>query len=239
MARFGCNSGGIVAAIELINTSLFLDPNLVSYYRLENVNDSKGSNTLTNNGTVTFTSGLFNNCANLGTPNSTKYLSRADNLGIAGNGDMSISIWIKLLGEIGSGTYYLIAHTSTTTADRFSLLYYEYNGGTMRLVLNMSGTTGVYNITLGTTDWYNLIVTRNVSGNAGKLYINAVERISTTLGSTGNATNDFTLGATNSPANFASTLYDDVSVFNRVLTPTEIIPYYNGTLQKSNFLPFL
>jgi len=79
---------------------------------------NKNSNDLTNNGTTAFVAAKFNNGADFGTANSTKYLSRAANI-VAGNSDLSVSLWVKLTTEIGAG-FYTLAHIDTTTgADRY------------------------------------------------------------------------------------------------------------------------
>jgi hypothetical protein len=44
-----------------------LTTNLVAYYKLDNVNDSVASYTLTNNNATTFSSGLIGNAASAGT----------------------------------------------------------------------------------------------------------------------------------------------------------------------------
>lgn len=54
-----------------------LSTNLISYWKLDetsgNAVDSVGSNTLTNNNSVSFSTALINNGANFGTANTNKY----------------------------------------------------------------------------------------------------------------------------------------------------------------------
>lgn len=83
-----------MAQLEFVNSNFFSDANLVSYYKLENVNDSKGSNTLTNNGSTTFTSARWNNGANFGSANSSKYLSGAYTY-VASTTDNTVALWLK------------------------------------------------------------------------------------------------------------------------------------------------
>ena len=218
---------------QISQTSLFTDANLLAYYKLEDVSDSKGANTLTNNNTVTFTGAKFGNGANLGASNTNKSLSRAANLGINGNSDATFSFWINLLAEITVGTWELFVHLSQTGADRYLQLSYDYNAGTRRLRIDVAGTTIIYTITLGTTNFYHIVVTRNVGGNSCHLWVNGVDVANGTVGSTIGGANAFYLGA-NSASDFSSALYDDMGCFNRVLTSTEIGLLYNDN---SGILP--
>lgn len=86
--------------------------NLTAYYKLEDISDSWASYDLTNNGTTTFDTGKINNAANLGTSNSTKWLSTTDPLGING-GTMSVSFWAKVL--TAPGIYYLFTQENDNT----------------------------------------------------------------------------------------------------------------------------
>lgn len=213
---------------QLISTSLYVDPNLVSYYRLEDVTDSKGSNTLTNNGSVTFAPAKYVNGADLGATNTTKYLSRATNLGIAGNSDLTIAFWIQLQSEIGSGIYRLITFYSQTTADRYFIVNYEYNGGTPRLSINAAaGSNANYTVSLGTSTFHHIAITRNVSGNLVTLYVDGVSVATGTIGTDTAGDNQFIIGSLIGGGSYASAIIDDMGVFNRVLTAIEIGTLYN------------
>ena len=107
-----------MAAVELYSTPLYSDANLVAYYRLENTSDSKGSRTLTNNNSVTFTSAKFNNGANFGTTlaNDLWLSYLGDNLGISG-GACSLVGWINVNTQI-NGTavnYDFFSQSDNTT----------------------------------------------------------------------------------------------------------------------------
>lgn len=226
---------------EIASLSLASDADLISYYRLENVSDSKGSNTLTNNNTVAFNTAKYGLGADFGASNTNKYLSRADNLGIAGNSDLSFSFWYKGQTEIGSGVYTFFVHTSTTTADRYIQLNYEYNGGTLRLALDAAGTSTTFNVALGTSVFNHIVVTRNVAGNAAKVYLNNVEVISSTVGSGAGGSNAFSMGASTVGGNPTSAIFDDFAVFDRVLTPAEVSTIYTDVVATNNagFFMFL
>lgn len=216
-----------MAVVELASTSLFSDANLLSYWKLENTSDSKGSNTLTNNNTIAFNAAKFNNGADQGASNSNKYLSVATNLGIAGNGIFTFSFWIKLKSEITSGTWTIASHRSTTGADRYFDVNYEYNGGTQRLYTDAGGNnTNRYAVALGTSIFHHIAAVRNSTNSL--LYVDGSLQTTNGLGVGTEGTNRFGIGATGIGISPSSAIFDDFAVFSRELTATEISNLYNG-----------
>ena len=222
-----------MAAIELYSMDLFNDANLQAYYRFTSgaiTTDSKGSNTLTNNGTVTTGTGVFDDAADLGASNSTKSLTRAANLGLTGTVDLSISFWVKLQTEIGSGQYVFFGHDTTLTTARYFFLFYQYNSGTRRLLVDTSGTAFSYNITLGTTNWTHIAVVRDISGTGQThLYVNGTDVAQGGIGTSTATGNNFNIGVSvPATADWSSSLFDDWAVFNRTLTASEVDEIANG-----------
>lgn len=215
---------------ELSSLALFSDANLTHYYKLENVNDSKGAANLTNTGSVAFNAAKYGNGADYGTSNSTKYLRTATVIG-NGAGACAFSFWVKLTTEIGAGTYHLFEEADDTTKV-LKRVRYEYNGGTRRIgfsrgVAGVTDGVAYFTITLGTSDWYHIVY--SYDGTTLKGYINNVERTSDTRtdgGGSGTVTEGFTIGANNDAANLSSAIYDDFAMFNRALTVPEIALLY-------------
>lgn len=165
-----------MAAVELNSTSLLNDPTLRAYYRAENVNDTTiNSYTLTNNNSVAFNAAKFNNGADFGTTvNGTKSLSINSDIGIT-SGNITISCWVKLATEIAaeSGYYYLVNKSSTTNVAY--IIRYAYNSGSPRLefIRSRVGTANDqinYTVTLGTTNFYHLVLTYD--GSYIRAYVN-------------------------------------------------------------------
>ena len=219
---------------ELITTSLFSDPNLVSYYRLQDLTDSKGSNTLTNTGSVTFSEGYFGNGANFGSSNAGSFLSVASNLGVSG-GACSFSVWVKLLSEITALNWAFVSLEDATTHVRNEIRY-AYNAGTQQLQftrsrMNVASDTLTYTITLGTSAWRNLLFTYDGSTVTG--YVNGVS-VGTVASSGSGVTvgsNNFKIGASDNGTTsegFASSILDDVPVFTRALTAAECALMYSS-----------
>lgn len=165
-----------MAAVELGSTYLLNDATLRAYYKLENANDTtSNAYNLTNNGTTTFAAAKFNNGADFGTTvNGVKSLSITSDLGIS-TGACSISLWVKLRSEItvNSGYYYFVVKASASHVAY--IVRYSYNNGTPRLefVRSRMGTAEdmvTYDITLGTADFYHLVLTYD--GTSIRAYVN-------------------------------------------------------------------
>lgn len=224
---------------ELFTTDLFDSANLIAYYRFNSgalTTDSKGSYTLTNNNTVGETaSGKYGYGADFGSTNTNKSLTADSDLGIVG-GAISMNIWVKMQTEIGSSSQFFVGQQDGGNKVG-NTIFYDYNGGTRRLVFRRSKNYVAnddlnYTITLGTTNWY--MLTYVYDGSEVSAYVNGVE-VGTPVASTGNGTTNgtdkFGIGAgvtadTGIPAVFASAFIDDVSVFNRALTAGEVLTLF-------------
>lgn len=218
-----------MAAQELFTTPLFNDANLVAYYRAENVNDSKGANTLTNNNSVAFNAAKFNNGADFGASNSTKFLDIASNLGIAGNGNLSVAFWFKCTGAPGSGEVQtLFHHLSTTTADRYIALKYFNDSGTLKLFIDSSLNTTSFNVDLGTSLFHHLALVRT-GATATKLYLDGVDTgISLAQGTNAGGANHLYLG-NEATINYTKGIIDDIAIFSKILTAAEVDSIYAGS----------
>jgi hypothetical protein len=223
--------------MELFNTALFSDANLLSYYRLEDITDSKGSADLTNYGTVAFNVGKYNNGADFETPNSSRFLRNTSLLGTTATADRTIVGWIKPTANPGNGT-------------RNDFIYFGYAGNKRGYYLGYSNTGGSYylhgggfrdyvadylvNFASGVViDWVHLALT--YSGTALEFFVNGVSKGTTSMpsgdGNTGNTAEDgISIGRFVSVApNYANGLIDDVAIFDRVLTAAEILTLVEET----------
>jgi hypothetical protein len=227
----------------LSQTKFINDANLVASYKLEDVNDSKNSYHLTNNGTTPFNSALFNNGADGGTTNTGKYLKIANNLGITG-GNITVSTWIKLNTEVGSGSYGIFNQESVTNKVGY-FIDYEYNSGTRRLNFGrlkkgVSYTSAFYTVTLGTSNWYNLILTFDGSTLVG--YLNGVNVGSVSTSGNGTSGTTFDLfgimagQADNNWGSYLSGIMDDTNVFSRALSAGEVAELYQS-MTLGEYLP--
>lgn len=210
--------------------SLLNDANLLAYYKLEDVNDSKASFNLTNNGTVVFNSAKYGNGADFGSANSSKYLSIANDLGITG-GACSFSFWIKLSSEIASGEWVFFIQADAGTNVAF-FVRYAYNAGSQQLQYARRKTGGADTVitiagALGTTAWHHIVLTYD--GATLSNYKNGVvsENVAVTGNGVSGAADGFQIGATQVPDSYTSAIIDDFSIFSRALTATEVLTLYN------------
>lgn len=216
--------------MEVLSSAFINDANLKAYWRLEDVNDSKNSYNLTNNNTVTFTTGKYSNGANLGSSNTNKSLSVDNDLGIT-SGAISISLWVKLLSEITTGTWFFADHSDLSTLVQ-SVIGYQYNSGSQRIFLDRTKRTVSNNriykdIVMGTTDFHHIVYVYDNTNLIG--YYNGVQFDSLSTSGTGGGSGSIDQvnigrGQQNdgSYAAYASALIDDVAIFNRALTAAEV-----------------
>ena len=227
-----------MAATELSTTPLASDANLKAYFKLEDVNDSTANAyNLTNHGTSTFTSAKFNNGGNFGSSGSGKYLSILNDLGITG-GAITMVGWVKLLTELtGSGEYTFFSQGDAGNKVTYRMDY-EYNSGNPRLrAQRIRQGTSVDEVTyntggLGTSVFHQLALVYD--GSNLSAYMDGSLVAGPTAysgnGSSGGA-DQFSIGAEETGAfgqNWSYAVIDDVAVFNRALTATEISNLYNG-----------
>ncbi len=219
---------------ELAGISLFNDANLQAYYKLENTSDSKGANTLTNTGTTPFNAAKYNNGADFGANNSTKYLSVANALGWNG-GAYSIVGWVKISTEPSSGTYqqiFAVRHYVTGTS--LSVYYTDSSG--QKQLLFWRGRIGVadegptVNISaLGTSAFHHLAITydgTNVRGYLDGSLIGGPTAASGN-GNVNQYSDNATIGiAPNQLGAYVSGIEDDVAFFNKALSLAEIGTLY-------------
>jgi hypothetical protein len=222
----------------LAGTSLINDANLVSYWQLEDTTDFKGTNNLTNNNSVAFNPAKFDNGADGGSSNSNKYLSKASNLGFGYNSTKSISLWVKLNTEIASSIWNLYDLRTTTPSSVFDLEY-QFNSGTRQLlVTRYSDTSGIsaqipYTVTMGTSNWYHLVVVFDATNHTLALYVNGtlISQISATdtSSSTPGAYSDgFAVLAQAIGVTPTSGIIDDMAIFSRALSASDVTTIYNS-----------
>ena len=205
-----------------------LDTNLIAYYKLDETSgvliDWVGKDNNLNNTNVDYNqTGLIN----------TSYLydgsdksTREDSLGLTSTGLKSVSMWIKL-NSITLEEYGFVAGLGYvgTTANTGWFLYTPPKAGGQVLALGTNGnhTNVIAKLSdLGTTNWHHIVFDYN--GTASKAYLDGV--YNSTLVFNSAWIQYFYLG---SPIGGTSNFYiDEVGVWNRVLTPTEVTQLYNS-----------
>lgn len=221
--RFQVDSGGTMTT------------NLIAYYMLEDATEyyeGSGTYDLTNNGTVTFSSGKVNNAANYGDPNTTKYLSSAQTFGIDG-GNMSCSMWVKF-STAPTNTTVVFWYQYNDTSKVEYLVFYDNALGVNTLTFrrNRSGTAVneiVVTTTLSAGTWYHLVLTYDGSTLEG--WLNGSSQGTVASSGSGSSTAGGTglqLSGHFGNANLVRGLEDECGIWSKKLSNTEVSDLYNG-----------
>lgn len=211
-----------------------LTDNLVSYWKMEDVNDAVGSRTLTNNNTVTFTSGKVNNAGSFN--GSNQYLSRASDSGLQITGALTIAFWIYC--DTLTGTQAIVAKSNGDISN------YEFEisrGSSGQLSFTSSNASNYFNAYTGNSlitasSWYFVVMRKsgNVNGTDTITFRVNGSNNTTTVGSAnisnvGTSTYDFTIGRRGGgTAQYFDGLIDEVGIWNKNMSDAEADQLYNS-----------
>lgn len=216
----------------------FPTTNLVSFWKLDetsgNANDSYGTNTLTNNNTVTYTTGKINNGASF-TRASSKSLSRADNASLSITGNLSISMWVNFATTPTSGNHFgLVAKLEGSPNYSYALTLHHNGTGLELYFQNSTNGTAVtqkfVDWTPTTSTWYHVMAIYTAAAGSVAFYVNGSQQGSTQSGlgtSIYDSTSTFYIGRYDG-GNYMDGLIDEVGIWNTALTGTDVTTLYNG-----------
>jgi hypothetical protein len=205
-----------------VPAAVALPSNAVSWWTANNTAaDSVGSNNGTLNGGVTYGQGEVGSAFSF---NTTDYVS-ANTTGLpTGSSDRTLEMWVKANSFPSSGEAYFAGYGNFGTTNQ------TYHLGTTGSQLFWSQWgTGIGGPSLTPNVWYHVAVT-NV-GDSATLYLNGVAVGTATVPIATPAGSSFYIGRI--PGSLGDTRQlngevDEVSVYNRALTPTEIWGIYKA-----------
>lgn len=219
-----------------------LTTSLVSYWELEETSgtrvDSHGSNDLTDNNTVTSGTGIQGTCADFEVDNS-EYLSITDasQSGLDLTGDLSFNFWFKPETQDGVERH-VVAKFQESGNHRAYTFSYTANGasGFLRLTADDNGTAPATSLTSSNTTinsgtWYMATLTYDASAGTAKFYLDASQIGSNVTGgptSIHNGGADFRISGTADGSGLVDGLIDEVGVWSKILTTSEISDLYNS-----------
>lgn len=206
--------------------------------------NSTNGNDLTDNNTVgATTTAKFSNAAEFIRSNS-EYLSTTDasQTGLDITGDMAIGMWYKPSSDPASLSeeHALMSKWSGTDQHSYLLRYGNDGGGSNRLILivtsdGVTTTSGQVTTDLGTSALKYVVMNYDASAGSVDFYVDGSQVGTTQTGlatSIFDSTAFFALGAygdsSNNPIYFADGVMDEVAVWSRLLTGTEITELYNS-----------
>ena len=213
---------------------------LVSYWELNELSgsriDSHGSNDLTDNNTVGYTSsGVHGNAADFVKANDEKLtIADASQTGLDITGALSISCWFNLDIAESSATYRGIVGKGLSVFSGGYLLVYDPDPGSYRWYVSpvFPGTATEIESTTDPADhvgnWVHLVATHSPSVFM-RIYVNGV-REATLVGSVsaiGNNAEAFSINAYNNNL-YTDAKIDEVAVWSRALDDYEAAILYNS-----------
>lgn len=206
-------SASPLLACEISGSSLD-NGNLVSYYRLENANASVGTYNLTNNNSVTFTTGRYGNGANF-VASSNQELYNASTTW-SNSSVWSYCFWIKDLASSYSGNRRWVGNNNgDATIGQISILQSSSNFQ----LRNFGGQTDTSGISWQDNNFHSICVTSNSSQEKvfydGNIAITRNEIVTSTTGI-------YIGGSYNFTSEFSTAIIDDLGIWNTTLTTSDI-----------------
>jgi hypothetical protein len=219
---------------------------LYAVYKGEsNANDSLGVYNGTPYGGLTYSSGKSGNAF---TFNGTTGLIELPNSSFDFMGDFSISAWVKIPSTPSTSGYIFSNYNFDVVTSYGYVLYINTNRTISFFVGALAGTSTVTSTTaLALNTWYHITVRRDSVTKSNYLYINGTleaQAINTglTIGY-GTLAIQPTIGAQRnnnqgvlSVSNFLNGNIDEVNLWNKALTATEVTQLYNAGTGK--FYPY-
>jgi len=169
----------------------------------------------------------------------TQFVNMGDPAGLRLAGSWTVSAWVNpTFVPVASSYFGLVAKADVSAHTNYALVLDNgpICGGGVAWAVYFNDTSGAsyptcYSATVSTGTWY--LITGVWDSAAGKeyLYLNGNMVATTTPGGVpANGSGlSFMVGLDTCCGNYASATIDDVRVYNRALTPSEIANLYNGT----------
>lgn len=220
-------------------------PTPISFWNFDessgNAVDALGANTLTNNNTATFVTGLIGNAADLEAGSSQSF-SRTDTASLDFSGDCSFAGWVNFESLSGQNTLfaktdggilrsYIVRILGSGDGNLFNVEC--YGDGTTS---NRRGRNSNAAFTATTGTWFHFAATFDIDTGVWVLYKDGSSIASTasdagTVASIFNSANAFQVGASNflgAAEGFYDGKIDMFGVWNVTLSAGEVSELYNG-----------
>lgn len=209
-----------------------LSTNQVAHYKLDDVSDSVGSYTLTNNNSVAFNAAKLGNGADGGSSNTNKSLSRDDAYGMLGSTAKTYSFWGKITTNPTAGNsmmFFRHLYGGSAVGNYANIMYYNNAGSyEIKMPTSPAGMTVAYTLTVGVWYYFAVTVPANNTGNL-TCYVNGVA-----IGTTPNWSQNYALTtriallADHVLASNLSGMVDEFTIYSRELSVDELLQIHNS-----------
>lgn len=220
-----------MAAAFQVDTNGTLLTSLVSYFKMEDVNDFYGSNHLTNYNTVGFAAGKVNNGA---VPNgATSYLRRTNPLSVQTT-NVSMFMWIYIASTSEKGGFFSNGGYTGSVWNGYALGVGD-NADSVDYVGNYlvglaHGVSAKSFGVIGAAGWHLVGMTRDATTWRG--YVDNVLMAGTFTNNPNTPGNHVTFGAANqdytSLPRWSNCKVDEMGFWNKVLSTQEMTDLWNG-----------
>lgn len=208
---------------------------LVSYWKFDessgNAADSYGVNTLTNNNTATYTTGIINNGTDLEASSSQSFsIADASQVGLDLTGSFSASFWINPETISGGANAVFSKFNQVGSTGAYNLSTYT-SGVDFRLFSSGSLTSKQWAYTFLTGTWYHLCIIYTASSGSALLYINGVSQgvVTGLPNSIDNSSVPFAIGGYSAGGGgFFDGIIDEVAIWSRELVSNEVTLLYSS-----------
>lgn len=220
------NSGSALSYNDFVAppTNVLLD-DLVSYYKLDetsgNAADSEGSNTLTNTGTMTYTSVKINNGAFL---EAGKYLTRTSAV-LSAVSNIGIAFWIYLPDTSETGGFVRFGSIGGSDGWGVGVGGTQYDNAGNNLIILIDGIAWRSMGALGAAGWKHIVVTRGAS--TWTAYVNGSALAGAPTDTPTSPSAVTYIG--NDQADWPGFI-DEIGMWNRELTSADALDLYNSSV---------
>ena len=211
---------------------------LVSYWKMEetsgNRSDSNSAITLVDGNTVTYNNGIIGNGAQFTLANSEYFSTTSTGLVDFGDSNYTIACWVYLDSKPAGPNSMLIATKYQSDTVRDFLIQYVGSDQDFRFIVydGSTSTIGIVSndVVADIGKWYFLVVYHDATNNLVGISVNGLApTTAATTGTAGLTASLFYVGNREGAAPFPwDGKIDEMGVWRRVLTPTEINYLYNN-----------
>jgi hypothetical protein len=160
-------------------------------------------------------------------PENAAQTAKIDDVSLAEVSDFSFSFWVKSPASGGSAFY------QSGSAGRFGATGFNFSasGGNITANISSDGISIAQRAYVGDSQWHHVALVANRTGNASLFLDGSLVSSSNLSIGTLNSSPNFTIGARNQTAGFFAGTLDEIRIYRRALSASEIRGHYYNRYQ--------